>query len=40
MICRLAAGKRLLRDHRDGQRRGFILPVVEEVLFLIDLTVA
>lgn len=32
--------EKLLRDHRDGQRSGFTLPVVEEMLFLIDLTVA
>jgi pilus assembly protein FimV len=32
--------EKLLRDNRDGQRRGFSLPVVEEVLFLIDLAAA
>lgn len=29
--------ERLLRDNRDGQRSGFTLPVVEEIVFLIDL---
>lgn len=32
--------EKLLRDHRDGQRSGFTLPVVEEILFLIDLMAA
>jgi hypothetical protein len=32
--------EQLLRDNRDGQRSGFALPVVEEVLFLIDLLAA
>lgn len=32
--------QKLLRDHRDGQRSGFTLSVVEEKLFLIDLMVA
>jgi pilus assembly protein FimV len=32
--------EKLLRDNRDGQRRGFSLPVAEEVLFLIDLAAA
>jgi hypothetical protein len=27
----------LLRDNRGGKRAGFSLPVVEEILFLIDL---
>jgi pilus assembly protein FimV len=30
--------EKLLRDNRDGQRSGFSLPIVEEVLFLIDLS--
>ncbi|MBK7676121.1 MAG: hypothetical protein IPJ27_15990 [Candidatus Accumulibacter sp.] len=30
--------EKLLRDNRDGQRSGFTLPIVEEVLFLIDLS--
>ncbi len=29
--------EKLLRDNRDGQRSGFTLPVVEEILFLIDI---
>lgn len=32
--------QKLLRDHRDGRRSGFTLPVVEELLFFIDLMVA
>ncbi len=32
--------EQLLRDNRDGQRTGFTLPVVEELLFLIELTTA
>ncbi|MEF8761124.1 MAG: hypothetical protein V5B36_15805 [Candidatus Accumulibacter sp. UW25] len=32
--------EKLLRDNREGQRRGFSLPVAEEVLFLIDLAAA
>jgi hypothetical protein len=30
--------EKLLRDNRDGQRSGFTLPIVEEMLFLIDLS--
>jgi pilus assembly protein FimV len=30
--------EKLLRDNRDGLRSGFTLPIVEEVLFLIDLS--
>ena len=32
--------QQLLRDNRDGQRTGFSLPVVKEILLLIDLMVA
>lgn len=32
--------EQLLRDNRNGQRAGFTLPVVEELLFLIDLLAA
>ena len=32
--------QRLLRDNRDGRRNGFTLPVVQEILFLIDVLVA
>lgn len=32
--------QRLLRDNRDGERGGFTLPVVKEILLLIDLMVA
>lgn len=32
--------ERLLRDNRDGRRRGFPLPIIEELLFLIDLMAA
>lgn len=32
--------EQLLRDNRGGQRNGFSLPVVEELLFLIDLVAA
>ena len=32
--------QKLLRDNRDGQRSGFALPVVKEILVLIDLMVA
>lgn len=32
--------EQLLRDNREGQRSGFTLPVVEELLFLIDLITA
>ncbi len=30
----------LLRDNRDGRRNGFTLPVIQEILFLIDVLVA